>query len=167
MAQGYEYADENTGVLFRTVLKPRRSTTRAHLNTVILVFAIVSIPASVVFAIIGAWPVSGFLGLDVVLLAVFLRYHHWVGRSREIIELSHQVLTIKRNDHWGRQRSWQLDPHWLRVHLEELDEHRNRLELRLRDRAFDIGSFLSTEEKAGLATTLRQELAQVSLLQRA
>lgn len=157
--------DDGNGLLFRAVLKPRRSTTPQHLNTIILIFAVISVPMSVVFAFLGAWPVAGFMGLDLILLAVFLRYHHWAGRAREIIELSHEVLLVKRNDLWGRQRSWRFDPHWLRVHVEELDEHRIRLELRLRNRVVQIGSFLSREEKASLAATLREKLAQVSLLQ--
>jgi uncharacterized membrane protein len=165
MGQACEIIENRGSVLFRAVLTPRRSTTTRHLNTVILIFAVISVPTSVAFALVGAWPVSGFIGLDIVLLAAFLLYHHWAGRARETIELSQRSLVIKQNDPWGRQRSWQLDPHWLRIHLEDLDEHRNRLELRLRDRAFNVGSFLSADEKIGLADSLREKLAQVSVLQ--
>lgn len=157
----------SNGLLFRAVLKPERSASVQYLNTVVLIFATISVPTSVVFAMVGAWPVAGFIGLDIVLLAAFLRYHHWVGRVRETIELSRDALVIKRRDQWGRQRSWRLDPHWARVHLEDVDEHRNRLEFRLRDRVVSVGGFLSQEEKVDLAATLRQKLAQVSALQRA
>ncbi len=155
---------EDQNLLFRATLSPQRSASRRLRNTVIGIFAGASIPVGIAFAVLGAWPATAFIGFDIVLLAAFLHFHHFAGRAREIIEISNTALIIEQRDHWGRKKIWNFEPRWLRVHLEDIDEHHNHLEIRNRSCRLPIGSFLSTDEKAGLAATLRNALSQVSVL---
>lgn len=150
--------------LFRVVLTPQRSASRRTRNMAVMMFAAACLPAGAGFAAIGAWPVAAFIGLDILLLAVFLHYHHFTGCMQESIELTRSSLIVERRDQWGRLKTWRFEPRWLRVHLRQPDGHRTRLELCVRDRCLSIGNFLSAGEKAGLARTLRHKLSRVSVV---
>ena len=53
--------------------------------------AIVTVSAAVGagFVLIGAWPVTGFLGLDVLLLYLAFRWNYRQARRAELIRLDH------------------------------------------------------------------------------
>jgi hypothetical protein len=58
------------------------------------------------FSRVGAWPVTGFLGLDVVLLYFALHWNNRTGRAYEFINLTDNALTIEKTGPWGQQKSW-------------------------------------------------------------
>ncbi|MEQ8667221.1 MAG: DUF2244 domain-containing protein [Rhodospirillales bacterium] len=155
-------ADDPTP-LYQAVLEPHRSASARNINTAIIVFALAALPLSLIFSVIGAWPVSIFIGLDVVLLFAALRLHFWFGRSREVITITHDLLTVERIGAGGRRRTWAASPHWMKVVVTELDDDRNRLELRTRDNRTEIGRFLNADEKVALARELRGKLAAFSV----
>ena len=156
-------SESGHGILYRAVLEPQRSASTRNINTAIIVFALASLPVSLVFGVLGAWPVSVFVGLDVVLLAAALRLHYWGGRSREVITITHDAFTVERIGALGRTRTWAAQPHWLKVELTTIDDDRNKLELRARDKRTEIGRFLMADEKKLLADELRDRLRQLSV----
>ncbi len=150
------------GVLFSAVLRPNRSATIRGLNTVMALMAVIWLGAGAVFAAIGAWPVFGFLGLDVLVLYLALRFSMRAGQTVETIDLTERALTVRRINHWGRSRDWSFSPHWLQVVVDDLSAHRDRLELRSRGHALVVGSFLTPAERAELAGALRGALRSLS-----
>src|SRR5262245_10969759 len=54
--------------LFSAVITPHRSLSRSGFLLVMLLIGGVSFVGGIVFYAIGAWPIVGFLGLDVLLL---------------------------------------------------------------------------------------------------
>jgi len=90
------------GVLFSAVLRPNRSATIGGLNAVMAVMAVIWLATGAAFAVIGAWPVSGFLGLDVLVLYLALRLCLRAGRTVETIDLTERALTVRRINPWGR-----------------------------------------------------------------
>lgn len=144
--------------VFSAMLEPHRSATTRNLNLAVLLFALGSTPFCIMFVAMGAWPVVGFIGIDVVILLALLRFHHWAARAYETIHLTEECLSVERVNYWGRKRRWSFSPYWLQVNLEDVDAYRNRLEIRNREQTLAIGSFLTTQEKIDLADILRHKL---------
>nr|WP_305123322.1 DUF2244 domain-containing protein [Roseomonas sp. GC11] len=142
-------------ILFEAVSTPHRSL---HARGFLLV-AILGLgwagAGGVVFALMGAWPVLPFLGIEVVgALVLMLLHHRWSGRAREVIALHPDRLMVRRVDGLGRREEARLDPYWTRVEWDE----RHGLALVQRRRRVPVGRFLSPEEQQDLARTLRDVL---------
>ena len=65
---------------FRVVLTPHRSLGPKGFLALMLAFGAISFATGIVFYIAGAWPVVGFLGLDVLLVYVAFRLNYRSGR---------------------------------------------------------------------------------------
>ena len=61
-------ADELEPTIFSAMITPHRSLGRVGFLVLMAVFGAVSFVAGIAFLLMGAWPVFGFFGLDVVLL---------------------------------------------------------------------------------------------------
>ena len=79
----------------------------------------------------GAWPVTGFFGLDVALLYLAFRLSYRSARQRESLRLTQQALDVERVGIRGERQRWQLEPTWLRVTLDENEQGRGQLILSL------------------------------------
>jgi uncharacterized membrane protein len=145
-------------LLFSAILRPNRSATLHAINVLIVVVAIVFFATGLGFAYLGAWPVTGFIGLDVVLLYVALRINHRAGNTFETVTLSPTELAINRVDHWGRRQSFSFQPYWVQVIV---DDEQKRVELRSHGRSVAIAAFLTPEERVEFAEALRQALTQI------
>lgn len=154
----YCFMADAPALLFSAILRPNRSATLHAINVLIVVVAIIFFATGLGFAYLGAWPVTGFIGLDVVLLYVALRINHRAGNAFETVTLSATELAITRVDHWGRRRKFSFQPYWVQV---AVDEEQKRVELRSHGRTVAIAAFLTPEERAEFAHALRQALAQI------
>ena len=99
---------------------------------------------------------TGFLGLDVVLLYLAFRWNYRQGRRAEFIRLDGAELAVRRVEPSGRRREWRFDAHWLRV---TIDDRTDQLTLSSHGRTLVVGAFLSPEERLELAKALRAALA--------
>lgn len=152
-------------LLLDLVLYPYRSLTPRGFALVMAVLATIGLVAGILFVAVGAWPVVGFFGVDVALVYWCLRSNFRAARLHETVQLTERVLTIRRVSAHGRVQSWTFQPHWLRVELPEANEvgaaPAGRLTLSSHGRSLAIGGFLAPDERAGLARTLRQALADL------
>ena len=105
--------------LFDAVLYPNRSL--GAVGFYVLMAAIVAVSAAVGagFMLAGAWPVTGFLGLDVLLLYLAFRWNYRQGRRAEFIRLDGAGLTVRRVEPDGQAREWRLPPYWVRVTIDD------------------------------------------------
>ena len=149
-------------VLFDATLTPHRSLSPRGFVILMAVICAISFAAGLVFFLAGAWPVVGFLGLDVLLIYVAFRinYHH--GRMFETVKLTRQDLIVRRVDHWGKESRWRFQPTWLQVLIDEPPGHGSQLVLRSHGRSVTIGAFLTPDERVDLAKALRHALAKLS-----
>lgn len=145
--------------LFEAELRPHRSLSPRGFMILMAVFGAVNFVAGTGFWLLGAWPVFGFLGLDVALLWLAFRYSYRQAQAREFIRLDAHCLTILRRDAKGREQVARLQPYWLRVDCRDDDEYA-ALSLCSHGRATSVGGFLSPEERRKLADALRQALQQ-------
>lgn len=144
---------------FEAVLYPNPPLGEAGLFVLMLAVAVVSAALGAAFAMAGAWPVSGFLGLDLLLLAIAFRVCRRRGRRAELIRLDDSGLRIQRVAANGRRAEWVFDPYWVQVRLDEPPRPHGSLILSASGRALRIGQFLTDEERRELACALRSALA--------
>ncbi len=146
------------GVLFQTELRPNRSSTPEAIQKLALVLSAVLIPAGLVFVYVGAWPVFGFLGLELVALVALLNCHHKRSYIIERIAITTKGLKVERIAPCGRRHEWHFQHHWLQVNVDEDSERDCTLELRSHGRALAIGAFLTPHERREVARRLRDQL---------
>lgn len=144
----------------RWVLTPHRSLGRAGFLAVMTGLCAVSFVAGLAFAAIGAWPVAGFLGLDVLLVWAAFRLNYRSARRHEVVELTFDALTVTHVTPAGRRRSMRFNPYWVRVALSERTDGRTRLGLVLHGRETVLGAFLSDDDRRGFAAELGRALAE-------
>ncbi len=147
-------------VFYDAVLSPHRSLPPRGFAVLMLALAAVSFCVSLAFVLHGAWPVTPFFGLDVLLVYWAFRINYRHARLREELRLTEDSLTVERVGLRGERRRWQFQPFWLRVTLEEQDEDTNRLVLASHGRSLVVGSFLGPAERRGVAAGLKDALAR-------
>jgi uncharacterized membrane protein len=147
-------ATESGGTVFRAELRPHRSASVAAVNRLILLLLVIFVPTAIGFVLAGAWPVTGFMGFELILLYACFRINLLRGAAVELIDLSRERLRIERVNHWGGRQVWTLKPQWTRVELTAMSPTRGRLTLRSRGLALSIGGFLTLDEQGELARAL-------------
>ena len=145
---------------YETVLRPHRSLPPRGFLILMLAIAGVSFVTGVAFVAMGAWPVTGFFGLDVLLLYGAFRLSYRSGRVRETVRLAGDDLTVERTSVRGEVRTWRFQAFWLRLRLIEQGAERNRLLLRSHGRELAIGGFLTAEERRSLAAEINDALTR-------
>jgi uncharacterized membrane protein len=128
---------------FERVLLPHRSLPPRGFQLLMLILGLISFSVGTAFVSIGAWPVTGFFGLDVALVYVAFRISYRRARLREILRLAGDAFTVERISVYGNRRVWRFQPFWLRVVLEERDADSNRLFVASHGRFLAIGDFLA------------------------
>jgi uncharacterized membrane protein len=153
--------DELEPTNFSAVITPHRSLGNVGFLVLMIAFGAVSLIAGVAFMLMGAWPVFGFFGLDVLLLywAFKLNYRH--AGAYEEVTVTPSALTLHKVSHHGRAREWVLNPLWVKLDKVEHEEYGlERLFLVTRGKQLAIASFLGPDEKANFAQQLGQALSE-------
>ena len=116
---------------------------------------VISFAAGVVFWWIGAWPVFGFFGLDVLVIWWAFRINFRRAAAVEEISVTPSELRVRRVSHRGHVVEWVLNPLWVRLDQKTHAEFGiERLYLVSKGRRVSIGSFLGADEKASFAKAL-------------
>jgi uncharacterized membrane protein len=145
-------------VIFATTVAPYRSLPPRSLNWIIAGLVAFGFCSGVGFVLAGAWPVTGFFGLDIALLYLAFRMSYRSARQRESLRLTQRVLDVERVSVHGERQRWQLEPTWLRVTLDENVQGRGRLLLSSHGKTVGLGAFLGAEERRRLAEDLKAAL---------
>ena len=141
--------------IFSALLTPHRSLNRAGFLAVMLFWSVVSFVTGTVFLMMGAWPVFGFFGLDVLVIWWAFKVNFRTARASEEIVVTPSELRVRRVSHRGHVAEWVLNPLWVKLDLEADEEFGiEHLYLVSRGRRLTIASFLGPEEKASFAKAL-------------
>ena len=143
---------------FRAVLTPYRSLSPTGFLILMAGFGLVSFVTGGVFLAMGAWPVFGFYGLDVLLIYIAFRLNYRAGRQYETVEIANDALTVTRVAPSGARQSFDFNPYLVRVDLEEWPDGRTELRLASQGRELSFGRFLTDGEKRDLAEALEGAL---------
>lgn len=146
--------------LLDLTLRPHRSLSPAGFAWLMALLCAVSFVAGVVFFLAGAWPVIGFLGIDVLLVWIAFRASYARGRQHERIVLYEDRLDIERVDPWGKVSTETWQPYWLRVDLASRPGHPASVRLSSHGKSTWLGAFLPIEERAPVARLIDDALAK-------
>lgn len=134
-------------------LSPNRSLSRTAFAIVFAAFALINLVVAVGFVLAGAYPVAGFMGLDVVLFAAAFAWSYRDGRARERVLVAGDRLHVARMPVKGAPDHWVVHPHWVRVETAE-----TAVNLAAGGRSVPVAAFLSPEEREAFAGALGQAL---------
>jgi uncharacterized membrane protein len=153
--------DKAEPAIFSAILTPHRSLSPTGFLIFMLVLGGLSFAAGISFLMMGAWPVFGFFGLDVLLVYWAFRINYRAARAYEEVTVTASELRLRKVSHHGRVSQWTLNPLWVRLDQDEQDEYGiERLFLVSQGRRVPIGGCLGPAEKATFARALRAALGE-------
>ena len=141
--------------LFSARVTPHRSLNRTGFLVLMTFIGAVSFIAGIAFWMMGAWPVLGFFGLDVLVIYWAFRINFRSAEATEDIVVTPTELRVRRVSHRGQVMEWTLNPLW--VQLEQTGDPEfgiERLYLVSRGRRVSVGYFLGPDEKASFYKAL-------------
>jgi uncharacterized membrane protein len=144
---------------FNAVLTPHRSLGPKGFMVLMGAVCAVSFGTGLLFYLLGAWPVIGFMGLDVALIYIAFRLNFRALRLYETVDLTSDTLTVTRVDPSGRARSWSFNPYWVRLTLEPRIGRSSQLSLASHGRRLVFASFLTDDEREDFALALSAALS--------
>lgn len=138
--------------LFAATLTPNRSLGRRGLRVVVAVLAVMASIPGMIFFSFGAWPIVGFLGLDVLLLWWALASSLRAGKRFEVVTLWPDQLELRQVAPGGEEQLRRFNPFFVKLVIDrDFDERTTGLHLRTRDDDIEIGAFLNSDDKASFA----------------
>jgi len=159
MTAGNDFDPEREPKLFTALLTPHRSLNRTGFVVLMAFLTAVSFTAGVAFWMMGAWPVFGFFGLDVLVVYWAFRINFRRAAASEEITVTPSELRVRRISHRGHVVEWVLNPLWVQLDQKAHAEFGiERLYLVSRGRRVAIGNFLGADEKASFAKALMTAL---------
>jgi uncharacterized membrane protein len=141
-------------------LSPHRSLDARGFAILMSVLGGASFVLGTAFLMMGAWPIFGFLGLDVFLVWLAFRANFRAARAFEEILVTPVRLVWRRVSARGEEREDTMNPRWVRLETtsDELSGV-TRIALIERGIARVIGAFLHPAGKERLAKSLAVALA--------
>ena len=131
------------------VLRPHRSLSAKAFRTMLIAVIIVNLIGAIIFIANGAFPVAGFLGLDVLALYLAFRWNYRAAQAAEYVRIGPGRVHVAAVDKNGAATHWQLNPVWAKV-------TRDGPGVLIRDSEgqMRLGAFLSPKECESFATAL-------------
>jgi uncharacterized membrane protein len=141
--------------LFSAVVTPHRSLSHAGFLIVMAAVGGISFVAGTAFLLLGAWPVFGFFGLDVLLVYWAFRVNYRAAAAFEEVTVTACELRVRQVSHRGKASEWSFNPLWVRLEREGNEEFGlEHLFLVSRGRRLPIARLLGPAEKESFAAAL-------------
>lgn len=141
--------DMDGALYLDAVLRPHRSLSASAFKTMLVVVIAANLAVAVFFWVQGAFPVAGFLGLDVLALTIAFRVNYRAARREERVRIARGKVHVASLDASGTEKHWVLNPIWARVAREGAGVLIRAGKMQIR-----LGAFLSPDECADFAQAL-------------
>lgn len=140
---------------YRKLIRRRHALSRRGMRMLFASWVVLSAVIGMGFALVGAWLVLPFAGLEVAVIGAVLRL---VSRQRgdyELLVVDAQRLRIMRRDGSHRARV-ELQRYWARVSLARGDYgwYPSRLLIRSHGREVEVGAWMTEEAREAFAHEL-------------
>jgi uncharacterized membrane protein len=147
--------------VFDATITPHRSLGQDGFRIVMTLVCLTSVAASIPFMVLGAWPVAGFFGLDIIAIFIAFKVNFNAARAFERIIVTPLEVLLRKVSHHGREKIWRSNPAWTKLERDD-DEDYGLLELSLvsRGQRTVVASALSPQEREGFAQALGSALAK-------
>ena len=147
--------------IFSARLSPHRSLRREHFGLLMMVLCAAMFFISIPFFVLGAWPVVGLMGLDVLGFWWAFKVNYRDARAYEDIRLTHFELAVAKVSARGRRSEWRFNPAWVRLEKQEHEEYGlEKIWLVFRDKSVELASFLGPAAKAEFARDFAAALGE-------
>ena len=147
-------------VIFSATLHPHRSLGRRGFLALMAAIGGAFFATGIFFWTLGAWPVLGFVGLDILAVWLAFRLNYRAARAYEEIEMSRAEIVIRKVAASGRAQELRFNPAWVQLAVEEDDDGRvTRVALHMREGRVPVGSFLNPEDRKSFARAFGAALA--------
>lgn len=161
---GQNHADNAASAeptLFSAIITPHRSLSGQGFLAVMALVGGFSFIGGMFFFLLGAWPVVGFLGLDVLLVYWAFRANYRSAAAFEEVTVTPSELRVRRVSHRGKVSEWTLNPVWTQLDREKHEDFGLlKLFLVSRGRRLPVAGFLSPPEKESFAAALSAALGE-------
>lgn len=137
---------------FVRIARRNNSLTSTGRLTVFAFLFVVSVGIACAFALLGAWPILPFAGIEMLVLFLALRWFERRAADYERISIAGDRVEIEICEA-GRARSHELNRCWA-----QLVGRGASLALRSHGREIGIGRHLNDDQRLALARELRREL---------
>ena len=153
--------DDRNSKVWQATLTPHRSLSRQGFYVLMGLVITVNLVVAGMFVALGAWPIGGFAGLDVLLVWWAFRVNFADARRLERISITEHELVLDRLSETRPPEQKRFVRRWVRVELEEDREREliGSLVLVSGRTRIAVGEFLAPEERRTLAQALRSALA--------
>jgi uncharacterized membrane protein len=154
-------ANDAEPTLFSAIVTPHRSLGGVGFLVLMAAVGSVSFAAGIVFLMLGAWPVFGFFGLDVLLIYLAFRANYRAAAAYEEITVTASELRVRKVSHHGEVAEWTLNPLW--VKLDRIIHEEFGIEqifLVSGGRRLAVAGFLGPREKESFATALAAAIGE-------
>lgn len=148
----------NDVILFQAEVTPHRSLSARGMRRVVGFVCAISLCTTTLFWHLGAWPIAGFNGGEILLATALLRMHHLSARQSETLSLSRSGLRIVRTNGHGTAIERVLPSLWLTVSLAERPGRVPGLYLSAHGKHVEVAAALGEAEKRDLAAALKEAL---------
>ncbi|HWJ37039.1 MAG TPA: DUF2244 domain-containing protein [Steroidobacteraceae bacterium] len=140
----------------RIELAPNCSLTPAGAKLFFVTTCLFSLTFSLFFACMGFWPVLPFWALEMLALGVGLHASMRRRRYTQTVTITESQISLVTRSRSGEAKQ-EFARHWAKVRLRtpRTRLYPSRLMIESRGRAFEVGSFLTEEERCVLAKRLR------------
>lgn len=147
--------------LLSLILRPYRSLGR--FGFIVLMAAVITAYVIVggYFFAIGAWPVFGFMGVEVLLLYILFKVNYREARAYETVDLTPSKFAVCKVDPKGQASHHDFQPHWLRVDMDDPPELHSQLTVSSHGKSLTLGSFLTPDERLEVAGEIRGGLRRL------
>ncbi|PRD53013.1 DUF2244 domain-containing protein [Phyllobacterium myrsinacearum] len=153
-------AARNEEEIFRALLVPHRSLGRKGFLIVMAAIGGCSFLTGLFFLSLGAWPVFGFFGLDVLVVYLAFRMNYTAAKAHEEVSVSRIALQIRQVAPSGRTNLHEFNPFWTRFDVARHAEIGiTSMRVEGQGKAVTIGSFLNPDDRESFALAFTRALA--------
>lgn len=163
MSQTIDPIDAGAGneeEIFHALLVPHRSLGKMGFLVLMGALGISSFITGIFFLMLGAWPVFGFFGLDVLLVYIAFRLNYRSARTHEEVRVSRVALQVRQVAPSGRSKLHEFNPFWTRfIVARHAEIGITSMQVESRGKALTIGSFLNPDDRESFASAFQSALA--------
>ncbi|MEL6569007.1 MAG: DUF2244 domain-containing protein [Pseudomonadota bacterium] len=145
-------------VYMDAVLTPNDSLSPRAFQIVMGAMVTVSVLAGAMYLAMGAWPVLGFFGVDLLALWFAFRFIRRRSKVETRVRITADTLSMHHRDAKGREKQAVLPAAFARIELDEPVGPTSWLRIEHGRTAYVIGRFLTPKERKSLAESLRAAL---------
>lgn len=149
--------------VFSARLTPHRSLPANGFVALMALIGALSLSTALMFLAVGAWPIVGFLALDVAIIFLAFQINYRAARAYEEVIVTPSELVVRRVSAWGRVKVETLHPFWTRLKTAYDEDAEQVLAIKLvsKGRYVPVGAFLNPDDKESFANALGDALATV------